>query len=101
MFRLALDPDTTPRLVDNLPQTLIKTTAEEVHPILAGVESLEPFVPLRYELVLPGQVGLNRTGISINRMFDESLRIGLRLYSLYPHASTGAVTPAMVVGVRF
>ena len=43
MFRLALDPDTTPRLVDNLPQTLIKTTAEEVHPILAGVESLDWF----------------------------------------------------------
>lgn len=55
---------------------------EQVHPILAGVESLEPYVPLRYELVLPGQVGLNRTGILIDRMFDETLRIGLRLYSL-------------------
>lgn len=78
-FTLASNEDSTPYLVNHLPAELRATRSRENRPIFAGVEKLESFVPLRYELALPGQT--NRTGIIIRHVFDESLRLGLRLYS--------------------
>ena len=78
-FTLALAEGSTPRLVNHLPAVLRMTTSPEARPIFAGVEKLVPFAPLRYELVLPGQT--NRSGVAIARVFDESLRMGLNLYS--------------------
>lgn len=95
-FTLALSEGTTPRLVDHLPAQLRPSAATEARPVFAGVEQLEAFVPLRFELVLPGQV--NRTGIAINRMFDETLRVGLRLYSAVgEHSALVAEVPAFHV----
>lgn len=78
-FTVALAEGSTPRLVDHLPAVLRMTTSPEPRPIFAGLETLAQFAPLRYELVLPGQTNLS--GIAITRVFDESLRMGLSLYS--------------------
>lgn len=100
-FTLALTEGSTPRLVDHLPAVLRATRAPEVRPIFAGVEKLVQFQPLRYELALPGQT--NGTGIVIKRVFDESLRIGLRLYSVaidetgVQHSTKVAEVPAFHV----
>jgi hypothetical protein len=100
-FTLALTDGSTPRLVAHLPAVLRMTRAPEARPIFAGVEKLVQFQPLRYELVLPGQT--NATGIIIKRVFDESLRIGLSLYSIavdetgVQHSTLVAEVPAFHV----
>jgi len=92
-YTLAVGAGSTAPVAGVLPATLRRSSApERQHRVMGGVESLESWTPLRYELASAGQG--NETGLPLASAFDTRVMLGLMLYEQRADAPGGRLLVA-------